>query len=218
MTGRIAGMMAVFLLAGASGGGTSDSNPISLCAERFEAIAFRSIPPTTYTFEDNVLICQVDCSASILLQPFDEVTAVSAVSFEWKSQGEFQVKDAEHETSKAGDDALLRVGLVLHGEPPRIPVFAPSWVRQIRDILTLPSGRMILLKAGSRHPPESTWPNPDTGYIKYVSVASEPMEDSWKKATYTFEEELEAAGLWLMADGDRTDSRFTTKVRNIRLE
>jgi hypothetical protein len=44
------------------------------------------------------------------------------------------------------------------------------------------------------------------------------LQQGWNKAYYQFSEPLKVVAIWLMADGDDTQSAFTVSVKNINLQ
>ena len=86
---------------------------LKLSEELFTPINFKRIKPNRFSFRDDRIIVKVDHSASFLLFPFERITNIKRVQFDWKSEGLLKVEDAVHEASKQGDDAFIRVGLIL---------------------------------------------------------------------------------------------------------
>ena len=104
---------------------------LKLSEELSTPINFKRIKPNRFTFRDNRIIVKVDHSASFLLFPFESVTNIKRVQFDWKSEGLLKVEDAVHEASKQGDDAFIRVGLILKSKSDFIDLFgSPQWIRK----------------------------------------------------------------------------------------
>lgn len=192
---------------------------ISLQPQAFEHITFDGIAPTTYKADGEALAMDVEASSSFLLRPFDKDLSVRRVSFEWRSEGNFAVASPDEEKSKAGDDARLRIGLILSGKAPLIPFFAPSWIKAIREIMRRPSDRMLYLAVGTKSQPGSEWPSPYSDSMRIRALASTPVEGgTWNAAEVSFSPPLAVVGLWIMADGDNSKSRFRTLLRKLALE
>ena len=195
------------------------AEPISLEADSFEHIHFRRIQPTMVSFNAGVIRFDVNKSSSFLLLPFEEVRDIRAVSFDWTANGMLNKASAAQESTRKGDDAWLRVGLIISGEPDLVPeALLPRWARQVRHTLRHPSDRMIYLIPDARHKPGETWKSPFSSNIDMVSVASLEGPDEWKQVNHTFAQPLRAVGIWLMADGDNTDSVFSSQLRNLVVE
>lgn len=157
-------------------------------------------------------------SSSFLLLPFSEIKNVKSVQFEWKSTGKLNVSSPKIEQSKKGDDFFMKLGLVLSGDAPFIPFFAPSWIKAIRNIAKLPSDKVLYLVSGTKTPPGNTWESPYTSDLTYRSLESKPTsEKPWLESSYSFTKPMAVVGLWLMADGDNSQSEFQSTIRNIQL-
>ena len=125
----------------------------------------------------------------------------------------------EHEKSRKGDDAWLRVGLILEGEPGDVPeALLPRWMRQVRKTLRHPSNRMIYLLPGALHAPGTRWKSPFSDDVDMVSVSSSPAGNGWKQVEHEFPETQRTVGLWIMADGDNTNSVFSSQLRKLAID
>jgi hypothetical protein len=185
----------------------------------FEHVSFDGIAPTVYKADGEALVMDVKESSSFLLRPFDKVVPVRRVSFEWRGEGELSVASPAEERTKRGDDARLRVGLILSGEAPLIPFFAPSWIKAIRDAMRLPADHMLYLTVGAKSSPGSEWPSPYGDGMRIRVLASRPVDGGvWNAAEASFSPPLKVVGLWLMADGDNSKSSFRTELRKLTVE
>ena len=192
---------------------------IALHEGNFEHIHFRRIQPTAVSFDADTINFDVNRSSSFLLLAFDEVKNVRAVSFQWQADGMLNKASAAQEKTRKGDDAWLRVGLIISGEPELIPAaLLPRWVARVRDVLKLPSDRMVYLIPDAWHAPGDTWKSPFSDNIDMISVESHAGPDGWKQVNHAFAKPLRSVGIWLMADGDNTDSIFTSRLRNLVIE
>lgn len=183
-------------------------------------VTFDDIPPSRYEIDaDGTLSADVDRSSSFLLIPFDRVVSVDAVSWEWQSDGRPGLQSAEHEETKSGDDAVLRIGLLLEGdEPNRIPWFLPAWIRQVRaDLAPQTTDSMLFLVSGGLHADGESWVSPYADTIGHLAVADVPSEDGWRRSRASLPVTVDVVGLWLMADGDDTEASFRTRLRNLEL-
>lgn len=197
----------------------STSQALELKEENFQPISFPGIQPTNYEFADSTLTAKADKSASALIHPFEKVVTLKSIHFEWQSDGKLQIDSKEYEASKAGDDARLRIGLMLKGKAPLIPFFAPSWIKKTREIMKLESDKMLYLIAGAKHPSNSRWKSPYSDSITNISLpSSADSRLGWQKVDYMFEQNLEVVGLWIMVDSDDTNSSIKTSIRNLKLK
>ena len=195
------------------------AEPVILDEHSVEHIHFKRINPNTVTFDNGVVRFSVNNSASFLLLTFDDVKNVNAVAFQWKAAGTLNKNSAQHEKSRKGDDAWLRVGLILEGEPGHIPEpLLPRWMQQVRKTLKHPSNRMIYLLPGAMHAPGTGWNSPFSDDVDMVSVSSSPASDGWKQVEHRFAESQRTVGLWIMADGDNTRSVFSSQLRNLVID
>ncbi len=192
---------------------------IVLKKDFFEHIHFRRIQPTAVSFENDQIRFEVDKSSSFLLTAFDKIKNIRSVSFQWKADGMLNKSSAAQEKTRKGDDAWLRVGLIISGEPDLVPEpLLPRWVIKVRDALKHPSDRMVYLVPDARHAPGETWRSPFSSDIDMISVRSLDGPDGWQQVTHVFSEPQQSVGLWLMADGDNTDSIFHSRLRRLVIE
>ena len=196
----------------------SQAEVISLQGDDFEHIQFRKIKANHYSNHDQVLQIDVDSSASFLMNPFDAVKQVNKVSFEWRSKGTLQIKNAQHELKKDGDDAVFKLGLLLETDDSLLNPFLPSWMKRVEQLLNFPSEYMIYLVADAKHAPGRQWLNPYNKRVTMISLSSVPDHKGWMKASYRFKQPVKVVAIWLMADGDNTQSSFTTHIKNIKIE
>lgn len=195
------------------------AEPVIIDEHSVEHIHFKRINPNTVTFDNGVVQFSVDNSASFLLLAFDDIRNVKTVSFQWKATGDLNKNSEQHEKSRKGDDAWLRIGLMLEGEPAYIPEFLqPRWMRQVRKTLKHPSNRIIYLLPGALHAPGTRWKSPFADDIDLISVSSNPAGDGWKQVEHQFDETLRTVGLWIIADGDNTHSVFSSQLRNLVID
>ncbi len=192
---------------------------ILLQADNFEHIQFKKIKPNSHAYENNVLKISVNDSSSLLMLSFDTIKKINKVSFEWRSEGLPLVDDAQHESSKAGDDAVVKIGLLLKADDTAFfNQFTPSWLKRVNELLSLPSDNMVYLAVNAKHAVGEEWLNPYDARVLMVSISSMQGLDDWQQASYQLDQSLAVVALWVMADGDNTDSKFTSYIKNIQLE
>lgn len=189
----------------------------SLLVKDYEEISFDDIPKTKYSNVDGQLLSIVKKSSSILLQPFSKKQTVKTVKVVWKKTGDLKTKSFDHETTKSGDDAYFRVGLIVSGEAPTIPFFAPAWIKKSKEILKLPSDKMIYLTVGSKAAAGKTWPSPYSGSIESMAPQKSVSTGEWTTSEFTLSKATEIVGLWIFADGDNTESSFNVSVKSIEI-
>ena len=192
---------------------------IALAQDKFIHIHFKRIKPNQVSFNDDLIHFDVNKSASFLLLAFDDTRSISRVSFQWTANGMLNKNSIEHESTRKGDDAWLRVGLIIAGQPDYIPgPLLPRWMKQVRQTLKHQSGKMIYLMPGALHTPGDTWKSPFSSDIELISVGSRDMDNGWKQTAYEFTIPQQVVGLWIMADGDNTNSIFESRLRNLVVE
>jgi len=197
----------------------SNAQPITLEQHAFEHIHFKRIKPNSVSFNNNAIQFKVNKSASFLLLAFDDIKTVHRVSFAWQASGMLNKNSVEQEKTRKGDDAWIRVGLIISGEPELVPdALLPRWTRQVRKTLRHPSDRMLYLIPGARQAPGTRWNSPYSSSIDMISVASASTGDGWQRVNHEFSEPQQVVGLWIMADGDNTDSIFSSQLKGLVIE
>lgn len=181
-------------------------------------ITFKRIKPNTFDFKDNTLAIRVNNSASFLLLPFEKIRKINGISFQWKKQGTININNELQEETRKGDDAYLRVVLIIEGEYPLINPLAPKWVKKVRKTLRYPSDKMICIVPGSRHEDGQHWKSPYSSDVEIIAVGSTTKKDGWNFSEHTFENSQPVVGLWIMADGDNTQSTFTSMLKSLTLK
>jgi hypothetical protein len=196
----------------------SSSNLIVLQSKNFEHIEFSRIKPNHHLFLNQQLQINVDESASFLMQPFDHVKSVKQISFEWRSDGLPNIKNASNEEQKPGDDAVFKLGLLLKTDGSSLNPFIPKWMKRVEALLNFPSEEMIYLVANAKHAIGEKWANPYNKRVTMISIGSLDNKQGWKLARYEFDVPINVVATWLMADGDNTHSHFTVHIKNINIE
>ncbi len=182
-------------------------------SSKMHRVHFSDIPPTVFHFDGTKLLATVNKSASALVLPLSTPLLINEARIHWRPEaGHLKLASPEQELQKEGDDAWWRIGLILAGEAPTIPFFAPAWVKELRDVLILPSREMVYLIAGSKQEEGKKWENPYSASISCVSMRQVDEEQGWKQAAYRFSAAQTVVGFWLMADGDNTASEFSVSL------
>ena len=186
--------------------------------EKHKPVTFKHILPNAISLSKQMMTIEVNSSASFTLLPFDSIKPVTRVDFEWSSRGQLKLDSASLEATREGDDARLRIGLVLLGENPGfINPLTPDWLKTVRKRLHFPSQSLIYLIAGARHSPGSIWLSPYNDQVTMIASKDTAIDDNWFHSSHTFTTPQPVIGLWIMADGDNTHSRFTTRLRKLVL-
>ncbi len=183
--------------------------------EEFHHVIFKDIPATKYSEEEGAIKADVASSSSFLLQPFTVVKTIKKVQWRWKMTGDLKVESFSQLKTKAGDDAVIRIGLIKSGSAPTVPFFAPSWIKAIKDHMKLPGDEMQYLMAGGPADSGASWVSPYSKSMSMLQAASLAEEGGWHLSQHVFTEPLKVVGIWLMADGDDTKSNFSVSIKNL---
>jgi hypothetical protein len=207
---------------GASAVQGDDRNLVDLFISKSIPMEFDGKSKTLYAKGNQYLEATVQNSASALVLPFDQTKSIKSVSFDWCTTRNMREVSSQVEKTKAGDDAALRLGLLLAGDPPMIPMFLPNWLKRLEKIVKFPTNRVLYLTAGIASDPGTTWVSPYTKYMTMIVVESSKKSLSWCKngfhADFHAKQDLLVTGLWYMADGDDLKQSFTTWISNIVLK
>ncbi|NRA45229.1 MAG: DUF3047 domain-containing protein [Oligoflexales bacterium] len=190
---------------------------LSLDPKDCHHIDFEDIKATEYTYDkqNKVLSAKVNQSSSILVIPFKSIESIKQVHFEWKASGKLPSVELAKLKEKEGDDAVLRVGLLLHGEPPMFSFTAPAWLKKVSNILKHPSDKLLYLVAGPKQ--GLSWTSPYSDTIEQIAVATKPGKDLWQLSEHAFKDPMKAVGVWIIADGDNSKVSFQTDLKNLKL-
>jgi hypothetical protein len=201
---------------------SEDKNLIDQFITKAIPMEFDGKSKTLYAKGSQYLEATVQNSASALVLPFDQTKSIKSVSFDWCTTRNMRDVSPQVEKTKAGDDAALRLGLLLAGNPPMIPMFLPNWLKRLEKIVKFPTDRVLYLTAGIASSPGTTWISPYTKYMTMTALDSVKKDLSWCKngfhSEYQPKQELLVTGLWYMADGDDLKQSFTTWIGNIVLK
>ena len=191
---------------------------ISLQADNFEHIEFRRIKSNYHAYQNQQLQINVNDSASFLMKPFDNIKKVSQVKFKWHSKGVPKIKNPQHEEQRVGDDAVFKLGLLLEGKDSFPNPLLPSWMKRVEKLLKYPSEDMIYLVVGAKHEIGEQWANPYNKRVTMIAIDSVKDKQGWQQSSYHFEMPVNVVALWLMSDGDNTDSNFIVFIKDINIE
>jgi hypothetical protein len=180
-------------------------------------IRFEKIPPTTFQWKDSVLTMKVNQSSGALVRPFDQIRSVRLIQVEWQTTFDAKGVTAKSEQKKNGDDFPLRIGLIVSGPKPWIPMFAAKWIKLLTEWMKFPSDRMIYAVLGSTQPPGSTWTSPYSDSIENIALPSVEQSNGYLRSTWDLKE-LKLVGYWIMSDGDDRKISFETNLRSLVLD
>ena len=188
----------------------------------FKHIEFSKLTPNKFTKKINHINIDVNNSSSFLIIPFEDIVTTNKVSFLWKSKGLIKIKDKNHEKSKSGDDAILRIGLITMKKNPNNligNIFGkPDWLRNVEETLVHKVGSLIFLLPKTKNKYPETWNSPYSSLIKMVPTKTIFFSNDWNKSNIIFKKFIEVIGVIIMADGDNTNSKFETQLKSISLD
>ena len=178
---------------------------------------------TRSRFSEKGVEISVSNSASALLFVFPEPREISEFSVAGAIEGTLK-QIAETNWEDAPDDALLRVGVIETGERKLSAlerIAAPRWVKELEGMLEGSSEGI-----GKIHCfhllPQKEWigesrDNPSISLFHETVVAA-PSRYRAFEWTSTFTAPVKAHGFWVIADGDNTESRFTTTITELAVK
>ena len=122
--------------------------------------------------------------------PFEDIVTTKKVSFLWKSKGLIKIKDKNHEKSKLGDDAILRIGLItMKKNPSKLigNIFGkPGWLRDVEETLIHNGGNLIYLLPKTKNKYPESWNSPYSSLIKMVPTKTTFFNNDWNKSNIIF--------------------------------
>lgn len=211
--------LSLFILLFASSVLAQNSN-ILFSKDKWVEISFgKKISPNTVEYSTDSLKINVDSSASPLVYKFDKVIDVNSFSVDLEVIG--TMEDAT-DKSKFEEDSYFRLGFVVIGENYLGSVgklFAPDWVLKLFSLA--PEGAGLdkiyffnLAKNSELIGKERL--HPSSKYIFEKIIASKDGDSLSFKSSLV--KPLKTAALWLSIDGDNTKSKFSVKIKNIKLD
>ena len=187
----------------------------------FNHVTFEKISPTKYEYhqQKRTLIATVKQSASLFFYPFKEKKILKNCQLDWRiRKGHFPKMTPEMATTKEGDDAPLRIGLLLYGKPNYWPFFVPHWIEKTKSLLRYPSDKILYLTFGLPIRDGHRWANPYSDSIESISIGCQPKKNGWQHCSYQPKGKIEMVGLWILADGDNLKSEFEIEMRNVSID
>lgn len=196
---------------------------LSLDASKWTALAFSSCPTNTVRFDKEAIRIGVDASSSPLVWIAERPETWQKVVVRGQVEGHLHLPHGGP-WAEGSDDAWLRVNVIEAGGR-RLNVaqrlVAPDWMKWLDGRVGIAgkgvSGmRSFLLTPKVDHPGESRQ-RPDAELIR-ETLQSSPGLDGAFSMEIVLDPPVEAAGLWLQADGDDTGASFEVRIDEISVE
>ncbi|MDA7922397.1 hypothetical protein N9B73_11625 [Verrucomicrobiales bacterium] len=187
----------------------------------WKALEFDGVPTNRIAYNEGSMTIEVAKSSSPLVSVFPAAVKVREATITGTIKGKLNF-GPEAIWTKKHDDALLRFGLIEPGTK-KLSIIqrlaAPSWIKtletmfggkiegigKIRCFLLMPDASSI---GKSRINP--------MGDIFIETIQAAPEADGSFVLKISFPDEpLITSGLWLLADGDDTDSTFSVTITDI---
>lgn len=200
--------------------GDLDSRGISFSDPNWKLVTFDGVKPNRFEFRDREMVIIVDHSASAAIFPLKAPTTVKKIQFHWQTTATFQTSSGQMRR-KEGDDAFLRVALLIEGSVVPIPFLIPKWIRVVEKMLPFPAARMLVLIPKSGEAVGKVWESPFGQNIDYVAVNADRVEGGLGvqfKSEFTLPKTEKILAVWVMADGDNRLLDFRTTLFELSLQ
>lgn len=189
----------------------------------WKALEFDGVASNRISYGDGAMTIDVSKSGSPLVSVFPATVKVKEVIVTGTVKGSLDLATRDFWT-KNHDDALLRLGLIEPGSKKLSAIqrlAAPRWIKTLEKMF---SGKMKglgkiqcfhLMPDASLIGETRVNPMGDT-FIETIQAA--PKADGSFVLNVSFPDEpLTVAGLWLLADGDDTNSSFSVTITDISI-
>lgn len=187
--------------------------------EGWESARFDGVAPNQIDFGRGGMTISVESSASPVFHLYSSPQQVSSLSVSGRVEGTLDFEAADDWP----DDALLRVGIVVAAPEParRLSLLAaPGWVRELNKRLRAMDRGVETIRTFHVMPKEEwvgrTRINPNVDVFQ-ETVATAPGGDGRFAIEESFAP-VEVLGIWVLADGDDTDSSFEVTIDRIEVE
>lgn len=182
-----------------------------------KAVHFEGIPRNKFTSEGSGLSIQVQESSSLWLIPFAKTKQAEKVMFEFMLLSEQLEQNSKgSKNQKSQDDWPLRVGLLVFGQEPFVPFFAPAWVKAIRAFMKHPSDRILNITPSIRFSGQK-WESPYADSIMHVAVPYQSKGNKHQVTYFVPKESQTLVGVWIQSDGDDLKRSFSIKLHHLKL-
>lgn len=193
-----------------------------LTSDSWELLSFDHVPSGEVEFSGDGIRVEVDDSATPLVQRFESSKRVSSIKVSGLISGDLNIPEGALWES-GFDDAYLRFGLIEAGDV-RLSLLqkltAPDWIKRVDSLFSEMGGiSKIHTFQVLNH---DTWVGKErvnpANSLFYEKIMSTPGDDGSFQIIAEFEKPLDVVGLWILADGDDTDSRFEVRVESIKMK
>ena len=189
----------------------------------WHSLSFRSIPSIQSKVQKDKITLEVDASAGGLVRRLPAGTRMKRFIVTGSVTGQLKV-DEKRLWEKGNEDAYLRVGLIAEGGRSLTTferLVAPAWICTMDDVLCA-DGRAPSAIRNHLLVPHFSWigkqrANPNMKQLVDHMVAT-PGADGRFTMAVDLPQPMNVLGLWLMADGDDSGSKFEVIIDSIQLE
>jgi hypothetical protein len=183
-------------------------------------LKFNKIPATEITVVEKNLNVAVSSSASPLVYKLKEPAKVSGFSFKLKITGEMNAEASE----KFEEDSYFRLGLVATGDK-TLGAFqrliAADWVKKLFDLSPKGVGLDKIYfynVAQSKKFLGQTRVHPKSELMLETVIKAKDKDSAEVAYEEKFEKTKNIVAIWISIDGDQTNSKFQTQIRELSLQ
>lgn len=188
----------------------------------WQLLKYKNIVPNQVAFSQEGMEIKVNKSASPLIFPLPKPMLIEEVELSGRLSGQIDLPPGVIQGEKAGDDYMLRFGMVLKGKK-RLSflerMLAADWILKLFELAPADWGvDRILFLNGTQIPKDmgKKRRHPASEYIEEHVVWRIPETGKYK-LNHQFAQTHEVLALWLSSDGDDTQSRFSILFSRIAL-
>lgn len=195
---------------------------VPLNSKEWSHIKFNGIKENQIKQDNTSIQIKVDKSSSLMIYPFNAKKLITSFRIGGKVLGQLNFPFSKNQGLKSTDDFTLKFGFIVSGNEKMTSfkkVFAPKWLIDIYKLFPEDTGfkNLELFEAVQNKQQKGTsrkHPSNDLIQEHFVFTISEEGVFSF---VHKLPRTLEVLGLWLSADGDNSESRFTTEIYQIEL-
>jgi hypothetical protein len=185
---------------------------IPLHSSSWKHIDFGKIKTNEITFSNNIII-NVDNSSSFLIHKLETPKEIKSISIEIDISKKLNIKSAS-------DDYPFKIGLIIEGDKKLTGMkkfFAPKWIKEVYKFAGNMKGldhiEMFIATFNKElHGQKREHPQSDLFTENFVFNLN---DKGVQRFNYKLEKPITASALWLSADGDGSNSSFSTTVKSI---
>ena len=194
--------------------------PLQMPAD-WQLLEYRDLPANAVEFGADGMAVRVAASASPIVYPLPHPARVERIEVSGHLDRLLALAPGV-QGSRDGDDFALKLGLVVAGDKTLNPVqrlFSAAWIKRLYALAPAGAGidRIEFFNAvqdtqllGTRRQ------HPLSNLIHENNVWLVDTPGDFELA-YRLDEPLEVVAIWLSIDGDDSESRYTTLIRDLRL-